>query len=149
MMNYNQFQKAVDNNQKKEPLIKDTILAFLGGGVLGLISQGLIDLYSLYFNKEESMALTSISVVFVTALLTLIGVYKKIGKIFGAGLFIPTTGFANSITSASMEGRHEGFILGIGSNIFSLAGSVITYGVVFSCLFLIIRFILMIIGVWA
>ncbi len=147
-MNFFQYQKAVENNQKKEPLIKDCLLAFLCGGVLGITSEALISLYSLFLNKLEAIALTSMTIVFITSLLTLLGIYKKIGKIFGAGLFIPTTGFANSITSASMEGRHEGFVLGIGSNIFSLAGSVITYGVVFSLIFLIIRFILVCLGVW-
>lgn len=147
-MNEFQYQKAVKNNQKKEPIIKDSLLAFACGGFLGVFSQLLIDLYSLSFNKTESLALMSITIVFITSLLTLLGIYRRLGNIFGAGLFIPTTGFANSITSASMEGRHEGFILGIGSNIFSLAGSVITYGVVSSSILILIRFFLMVSGVW-
>lgn len=141
-MNLKKYHEIAKENEKKEPLLLDSILAFFSGGIIGLISQGLIDLYQKLLNLDfdHASALMSISIVFVTSLLTLFGLYKYLGRICGAGLFLPTTGFANSITSSCIEARHEGFILGIGSQMFSLAGSVITYGVVFSFLFLIIKF---------
>lgn len=148
-MRLEKYKKIVKNNEKKEKYLRNSLLAFLGGGTLGVIAQSLIDLYYnvLNFKKDESFALMSITIVFITSILTLFGVYKKVGKIFGAGLFVPTTGFANSLTSASIEGRYEGFILGVGSKAFSLAGSVIFYGISFSIIFLIISQILIFFGV--
>ena len=148
-MRLEKYKKIVKNNEKKEKYFKNSVLAFLGGGMLGFIAQSLIDLYYyvLNFKKDESFALMSITIVFITSILTLFGVYKKGGKIFGAGLFIPTTGFANSLTSASIEGRYEGFILGIGSKAFSLAGSVIFYGISSAIIFLIFTQVLMFFGV--
>ncbi len=148
-MNLKKYEKAVQDQKKSEPIVKDVALAFLGGGAMGLIAQGLIDLYHnvAKLTMKESMALMAMTVVFVTSLLTLIGWYKKIGRIFGAGLFLPTTGFANSVVSSSIEGRHEGFIIGVGGQIFALAGSVITYGVSFSALFLIIKYFLILWGI--
>lgn len=148
-MKLEKYQKIVKDNEKKENYLKNELLAFIGGGLLGIIAQSLIDLYHhiLGFKEDESFALMSLSIIFITSILTLFGVYKNIGKIFGAGLFIPSTGFANSLTSAAIEGRYEGFILGIGSKAFSLAGSVIFYGVSSSIIFLIINQILMFFGV--
>lgn len=148
-MNLKKYEKAVQDQKKSEPIVKDVALAFLGGGAMGLIAQGLIDLYHnvAKLTMKESMALMAMTVVFITSLLTLIGWYKKIGRIFGAGLFLPTTGFANSVVSSSIEGRHEGFIIGVGGQIFALAGSVITYGVSFSALFLIIKYFLTLWGI--
>ena len=141
-MTFKKFEKAVADQKKKEPLPRDLFFAFLGGGIMGVIAQGLIDFYMgvAHLAEAEAGALTAVTIVFVTSLLTLIGIYKRIGKIFGAGLFLPTTGFANSLTSSAIEGRHEGFVIGVGGQMFALAGAVITYGVVFSCLFLIVRF---------
>ena len=91
---------------------------------------------------QEASALSAIFIVFITSILTLLGLYKHLGKLCGAGLFVPTTGFANSITSSAIEGRDEGYILGIGGQIFALAGSVITYAIVASIVFLLIKFII-------
>lgn len=148
-MNLKIFNEVVEKDKKKEPVLKDSLIAFFSGGIIGVISQGLIDIYKnyLFLTDEEAGALMSMSIIFVASLLTLIGVYKKIGKVCGSGLFLPTTGFSNSIVSASIEGRHEGFILGVGSQIFALAGSVITYGVCSAVILLIIRFILVFVGV--
>ena len=148
-MDIEKYYKVVNSNQKKEPWIKDSLIAFFSGGIMGILGQGFIDLYQkvLSLDLKEASALMSMSVVFITSLLTLLGLYKHLGKICGAGLFVPTTGFANSITSSAIEARSEGFILGIGGNIFALAGTVITYGVVSSIIFLIIRFFLMLGGV--
>ena len=72
----------------------------------------------------------SMTIVFITSILTGIGIFDKIGQVAGAGTFIPITGFANSMTSSSLEGKSEGLVLGIMSNIFKLAGAVIVAGVV-------------------
>ena len=110
---------------------------------MGLIGQTLLQVYgTLGFAKEAALSLMVVTVIFVTALLTGIGVYDTIAQKCGAGLFIPISGFANSLTSSAMEGRSEGPIYGIGSNMFKLAGSVITYGIVSAFLFGSIRFLM-------
>lgn len=148
-MNLKIYKEITEKDKIKQPLLKNSIIAFFSGGFLGLFGQFLIDVYQLLnLDIDEAKALMSITVIFIASMLTLFGIYKKIGRICGAGLFLPTTGFANSIVSSSIEGRYEGFVLGVGSQIFSLAGSVITYGVVSAFVLLIIKFFLMFIGVY-
>lgn len=148
-MNLKQYKNITEVDKVKQPLLKNGIIAFFSGGFLGLIGQVLIDIYQnvVMLDEDESRALMSITIVFIASILTLIGVYKNLGKVCGAGLFLPTTGFANSVVSSSIEARHEGFILGVGSRIFSLAGSVITYGIVSAVILIIIKFLLLLIGV--
>lgn len=142
------FYEVVKVNKKKQPWVKNSIIAFLSGGVIGLFNQGFIDfnINILKLSIHEASALSSIVIVFITSILTLLGFYKHLGKLCGAGLFIPTTGFANSITSSAIEGRDEGYVLGIGGQIFSLAGSVITYAIVASIVFLLIKFAINFVG---
>ena len=131
-MDKNIFKQVVSKCKEKDNPYKDGLFSFISGGVMGIISQGLIDLYHLAFKLEIELAfsLSSITLVFIASVLTMIGWYNNIGQIFGAGLFIPITGFSNSMVSASMEGKSEGPIYGVGARTFSLAGSVIIYGVV-------------------
>ena len=149
-MNLNKFYEAVDKNKTKEPWLKNSLLAFFMGGLIGIINQGFIDLYMYLFDFEvkEAMSLSVMSIILITAILTVTGVYKKIANIFKAGLFVPTTGFANSVTSSAIEGKDEGLVVGLGSKIFVLAGSVIAYGVVISTLFLLVYYILTLFGVY-
>lgn len=148
-MNLKTYKNITEIDKIKQPVLKNCLIGFFSGGFLGLIGQGLIDFYTytLSLSEDEAKALMSLTIIFVASLLTLIGVYKKVGRVCGAGLFLPTTGFANSVVSSAIEARQEGFILGVGSNIFSLAGSVITYGVVSAVFLVIIKFLLMLVGV--
>ncbi|MBE6142697.1 MAG: SpoVA/SpoVAEb family sporulation membrane protein [Erysipelotrichaceae bacterium] len=147
-MNKIVFSKIVKDNKPKKYYFKEYLLAFLGGGLIGLISQGLIDLYVyLGINEDIAIVLTSLTLVSVTALLTVLSLYKYLGQLFGAGLFVPISGFSNSMCSSSIEGKTEGYIAGVGSRIFSLAGSVISYGVFFSVFVVIIRYLLSFFGV--
>ena len=123
-------------------------MAFVGGGVIAFLGQGLYDLYYFVFNQSEknSITLMLVSVIFISALLTGIGIFDKIAQYFGAGSFIPISGFSNALTSAALESKSEGLIYGIGSNMFKLAGSVITYGIVSAYLLGIIKYIVLSIG---
>lgn len=143
------FKNIVNNHKRKNNLLKDTFLSFIGGGLLGLISEGLVNLYFnlMNFNINLSSSLSSITLVLITSLLTGIGYYNNLGQIFGAGLFIPITGFSNAMTSSSMEGKSEGLIFGIGSRLFSLAGSVISYGTLVSIIVCFIYYLLQLLGV--
>ena len=142
-MNKDIFANIAAKNKVKPNSYKNGIFAFLGGGILGLLAQGLIDLYSKVFNlsMDLSIPLSSISLVLFAAILTFVTIYNDLGQIFGAGLFIPITGFSNSMVSSALEGRPEGLIFGIGSRIFSLSGSVICYGVLSSFVFCLIYYI--------
>lgn len=126
------FKKALDKNKVKRPIIKNILKSFLVGGLISLIAQGFLDLYSKVFDldKDISTSLMSITLVFIASFLTGMGVFDKIGEFSGAGTFIPITGFSNSLTSAAMESKSEGLVLGIMSNMFKLAGAVIVSGAV-------------------
>ncbi len=111
------------------PKFMDCLKAFLIGGLICLIGQALMNLYELAgFNEEEMKAMTSITLIVLTAVLTGVGVFDKIAKHAGAGTIVPITGFANSIVSPAMEFQSEGRVLGTGAKIFSIAGPVIAYG---------------------
>ena len=126
------FKKALDNNKVKRPILKNTLKAFMVGGLISLIAQGFLDLYLKVFKIEEaySSSLMSITLVFIASLLTGLGVYDKIGQFSGAGTIVPITGFSNSMTSAALESKSEGLVLGVMNNMFKLAGAIIVAGVV-------------------
>lgn len=126
------YKQIIENKKIKRPILKNTLFSFLIGGLIGCIAEGLINLYVKVFKFENltSNSLMSMTIVFITSILTGLGLFDKIGQIAGAGTFIPITGFANSMTSAALDGKSEGIILGIMSNMFKLAGTVIVAGVV-------------------
>ena len=130
--NLNTYKNVIEKNPVKRPILKNAIYAFLIGGLIGGIAEGLIDFFTFVVGLEEkvSNSMMSMTIVFITSILTGIGIFDKIGQVAGAGTFIPITGFANSMTSSSLEGKSEGLVLGIMSNIFKLAGAVIVAGVV-------------------
>ena len=103
----------------------------------------------LLFNIEYNLALplSSITLVLIAAILTALSIYNDLGQIFGAGLFIPITGFSNSMVSASIEGKSEGLIYGIGTTLFSLSGSVICYGIGSSIAISLVYYVLLLMGV--
>ena len=148
-MNKMTYKKIVDEvKEKKTCKVKRVLLAFIGGGIIALIGQVLYDLYSMGFNinEKDSLSLMLVTIIFVTALLTGIGIFDKIAQIFGAGTFVPISGFSNALTSSALESKSEGLIYGIGSNMFKLAGSVITYGIVSAYVFGLVRYFVMLIG---
>lgn len=103
--------------------------AFLIGGLICCIGQGLNDIFSYYgFDEKSAAAWTSVSLVFISVLLTGLGLYEKIAKHGGAGTLVPITGFANAVSSPALEFKAEGFVLGVGAKIFAIAGPVILYG---------------------
>lgn len=110
--------------------------AFLIGGLICCIGQGLTDIFSYYgFDEKSAATWTSITLVFLSALLTGLGLYEKIAKHGGAGTLVPITGFANAVTSPALEFKAEGFVLGVGAKIFAIAGPVILYGTAASVIY--------------
>lgn len=117
--------------ETKRPVLKNCIKAFFVGGLFCLVGQAITYFYIFYFNFTEQTASnpTVATMIFLSMLLTGFGVYDRIGQFAGAGSAVPVTGFGNSVISAAIEHRTEGFVLGVGGNIFKLAGTVILYGV--------------------
>lgn len=132
-MNY-KIEKVKKETEPKRKIGKNMLQAFISGGLICLLAQIFIETFKGVFNLDQQMAnnLSAATMVFLGALLTGLGVYDKIGQFAGAGSIIPITGFANSMTSSSLESKSEGLILGIITNTFKLAGSVIVVGVVSS-----------------
>lgn len=133
IINNSKVNNTLKNNSKIKNKGKRVLFAFLFGGLIGFISQLFFDLYYLINeSKDISMILTSGTIVLIAFLLTCFGVFDKLANIAYCGILIPISGFANSITSSALEGKSEGLIFGIGSKMFSLVGSVCTYGIVSS-----------------
>ncbi len=123
------YKKYADAHAKKSPLGADCAKAFLIGGLICAAAEGLGNLYEYLGVKEENTAaLVSVTLIFLTALLTGLGVFDKIAKFAGAGTLVPITGFANAVAAPAIDTKGEGFVLGVGTKIFSIAGPVILYG---------------------
>ncbi|HBI56867.1 MAG TPA: stage V sporulation protein AC [Firmicutes bacterium] len=125
--------QALANEKKPKPrLAKNLTMAFLVGGGICTLGQLIQNIYIKFFNfpPERAGDPTTTTVIFISGLLTALGVFDKIARHAGAGTAVPVTGFANSIVSAALEFKREGFVLGVGSKMFILAGSVIVFGVV-------------------
>ncbi len=138
-----QYAKMADKASPPSNKIKDFTLAFLIGGTICTIGQLLRELY-LFLNLPENIVRLAvpISLIFATALLTGLGWFEKIAKHAGAGTLVPITGFANAVVSPAIEFKAEGHILGIGVNMFKIAGPVIVYGTVASVIYGIIYWII-------
>ncbi|RJX21126.1 MAG: stage V sporulation protein AC [Ammonifex sp.] len=116
----------------RPPYLRNSLLAFLFGGLVAIIGQFFTDIYRITMNMsvKEAGNPAVATMIFIGALLTGLGVFDKIARYAGAGLVVPVTGFANSVVSSALEFKREGLVFGIGSKMFILAGSVITFGVV-------------------
>lgn len=125
------YKDYVEKISPKPTYLKNYVNAFVVGGIICCIGQGINDLYTnlASLDKISAGAATSITLIFIGAFLTGLGVYDLIGKKAGAGSIIPITGFANSIVSPAMEYKREGYVLGVGANLFKIAGPVLVYGI--------------------
>lgn len=142
MVNKQKYSKMVEKQTKKSPIVKDCIKAFLIGGAICTIGQVLTNLYmSLDMEKKEAQTLCSVTLVFIGVLLTALHLYEKLAKHGGAGTLIPITGFANAVSSPAIEFKSEGFILGVGAKMFTIAGPVIVYGTAASVIYGVIYWI--------
>ncbi len=138
------YEKVLEENKIKRPILSNCIKAFLVGGSICLIGQVLLYLFEekMGIKKTEAITLMYIVVVGVTAIMTGLGIFDKIGQFSGAGTLIPITGFSNSMTSSALESKSEGIVLGIMPNMFKLAGAVIAAGVVSGFIFGLIIFLI-------
>ena len=124
------YGKLVNNLCPQSPMGKDCIWAFCIGGLICAIGQVFLNLYgNLGLDKESAGTATSMTLVALSALLTGLSLYDNIAKYAGAGTLVPITGFANAVAAPAVEFKTEGFILGVGAKMFTIAGPVIVYGV--------------------
>lgn len=144
-MEKKKYQEIVDKHKPTETRAQNAFIAFVTGGIVGVIGQLLIECYSTWLNisTKDASAFMIVTLIFIASLFTALGFFDKWVTFARCGLIIPITGFAHSMTSAGIEYKKEGPVYGIGSNIFKLAGSVILYGVVSAWFFGLVRFIVM------
>lgn len=126
------YKNNIKPYQPKPNYVVNCTRAFIIGGIICTIGEALTKFYTtvLHFSDKDAGNPTVATLVILSALLTGLGIYDKIGQYAGAGSAVPVTGFSNSMTSAAMEHRSEGIVLGVATNMFKLAGSVIVFGVV-------------------
>ena len=138
------YAQLVERLSPKSDFAQGLFRAFWVGGVICMIGQGINDIFclGLKWGAQACATGTSICLVFLSALLTGIGVYDKIGKYAGAGSIVPITGFSNSVISPAMEFRREGLVMGVGAKLFTLAGPVLVYGICSSILVGLIAFVM-------
>ena len=131
-----QYQDLVSRMAPKSPFIKNCLIAFIVGGLICTLGQALANLYSYFgLDEETSGSAVSMTLVALSALFTGLSLYDNLAKHAGAGTLVPITGFANAVSSAAVEFKTEGFILGVGANMFKIAGPVIVYGTVASVIY--------------
>ena len=129
-MTERQYGQLVQQMSPKSPMGKDCLNAFLVGGLICTVGQVFVNLYTgLGLEKQAAGTLASMTLVAISALLTGLSLYDDIAKFAGAGTLVPITGFANAISAPAVEFKTEGFILGVGAKMFTIAGPVIVYGV--------------------
>ena len=125
-----EYQEYVNKMSPDSPLWKDVLNAFWTGGLICVLGQLILNGYdALGLSETNAATAASVTLIFLGALLTGLGLYGKIAKLAGAGTVVPITGFANSVVSPALEFKTEGFILGVGAKMFTIAGPVIVYGV--------------------
>lgn len=144
-MDKNRYNDIVKKHSPKENRLYNALIAFIIGGIMGVIGQGLVDIYSYFLDipTKEASTYMIVTLIFFGCILTCLGWFDKVVNFAKCGLIIPITGFAHAMMSAALEYRKEGLVTGIGANMFKLAGSVIIFGVVSAYVFGFLRLIIM------
>lgn len=138
------YKDLVNKKSPKEDILRNSLVSFIVGGSIGALGQLIVDIYMKVFDITNKTASTYmiVTLIFIGCLLTCLGFFDKVIHKARCGLLIPITGFANSMQSAALEYKKEGFVTGIGANMFKLGGTVIIYGVISSYIFGLIRVII-------
>ena len=142
MFNTKEYYKKITKEEiNLNEMLKSFLQAFIAGGVISILGQALIDIYSSFADKEQAILYMTMTIILITGVLTAIGIYDNIGQICKCGISIPISGFVNATVSSAMEYKKEGLVLGIGCNIFKLSGSVLALGSVSAIIVATIRYI--------
>lgn len=148
-MNEKQYNPLKEQLTPQTPVLLNVLKAFVVGGIICMIGQAISYFYIIFFDFTEKTVgnPTVATMIFLAMLATGFGLYRKLGQFAGAGSAVPVTGFGNAVISATIEYKSEGLVLGVGSNMFKLAGSVVLFGVVSAFFVALIKLILVSIGV--
>ncbi len=139
-----EYHHLVNRVKPKPPLLKNCIWAFVVGGLICVVGQIIMGFFiNLGYSRQDAVSLESVSMVFLGALFTGLGIYDKLGEKAGAGSIVPITGFANSIVAPAMEFKREGYIFGVGAKIFSIAGPTLLFGFTASVLIGLAKLVIM------
>lgn len=142
-MDKNEKEFLIEKHSPRSPLFKDLSLAFLFGGLICAIGEGLFLLLDYFKVDEKSAGLTvTVSLIFLAALLTALGLFDNIARYAGAGTLVPVTGFSNAVVSEAMDSASEGIVLGVGAKIFTVAGPVILFGITSGVIYGIIYYVI-------
>ena len=143
LKNKEEYSKYVDTKVPPSPLFADCLKAFFVGGLICMLGQLIFEYCKIRgISESNSYTIVSISLILLSATLTSLNIFNKIGKFAGAGSLVPITGFANSVVSPAIEYKTEGYVMGVGSKMFTVAGPVLVYGISTSIIVGIIYFIL-------
>ena len=144
-MEKKEYKKIVDKYTPDEPRFRNALIAFVIGGLMGVLGNFLVEFYSSTFDlsSKDASVFMIITLIFIGCFLTCLGFFDKWVSFAKCGLIIPITGFAHAMMSAALEYRKEGLVTGLGANMFKLAGSVIIFGVVSAYIFGLLRLLVM------
>ena len=133
-LNKEKYARLVKKTARPSPILRNCALAYLTGGIICVLGQGLYDLYAALteYPPDDIYTLVTVTVIFLAALFTGIGWFDRLAKHAGAGTLVPVTGFANAVAAPALESKTEGYVLGVGAKIFTIAGPVILFGTVSS-----------------
>ena len=141
-MNKKVYKEYVKKRERPSPILKNCIFAFLIGGGICTLGQGFRHLFTYLTSDEKTgSAITCIALIFIAVTLTGFGIFDKVAKIAGAGTLVPITGFANAVASCAIDNKSEGYVMGVGAKIFTIAGPVILYGTVSGAIYGVIYYI--------
>lgn len=130
MNNKQAYKQYVDRRAARSPVLRNTAAAFWVGGLICVLGQLLLSLYRwLGLSLDDAATLVSVTLIFLSASLTAIGIFDRIARYAGAGTLVPITGFANAVVSPAIDTKSEGLVLGVGAKIFTVAGPVLLYGI--------------------
>ena len=135
LYNPKKYKEKIKLFSPKTPLFRNVLCAFLIGGSICFLAQWLAFLYLKIWDEKDAYLMVTLTFILIGATLSAIGVYDRIAHMAGAGTLVPVTGFANAITSAALDTRSEGYVLGVGAKIFTVAGPVILYSTVLGMLY--------------
>ena len=146
-MNSNEKKELIEKYSPGSTILKDSMLAFIFGGLICVIGELLKMLY-LRMGADEKTAgtLVTVTLIFIAALLTGLGIFDKIARYAGAGTLVPVTGFSNAVVSQAMDAKNEGYVLGVGAKIYTVAGPVILYGILSGVIYGVIYYLYLTFG---
>ena len=146
-MDLNEKKELIKKHSPGSTILKNSLLAFIFGGAICLIGELILGLYvNMGVDEKSASTLMTVTLIFIAALLTGLGIFDKIAKHAGAGTLVPVTGFANAVVSEAMDAKNEGYVLGVGAKIFTVAGPVILFGILSGVVYGVIYFLYLTFG---